>query len=123
VRFLLAALIQAGPPTGRLVPIAPHAWAWISADDHSANGALLVGDRAAALVDPGLTPAHARALFQAVQGATRVPVRTVILTHWHPDHALGITCLGARSVEVIAHANAARAITERGTLVAKALTG
>jgi glyoxylase-like metal-dependent hydrolase (beta-lactamase superfamily II) len=118
---LLVVLLQVVPPTGRLVSIAPHAWAWISADDHSANGALFVGERAAAVVDPGLTPAHARALFAAARGVTRLPVRTVILTHWHPDHALGITCFGSRSFEVVAHATAARAIAERGAAIAKAI--
>jgi glyoxylase-like metal-dependent hydrolase (beta-lactamase superfamily II) len=120
--FLFAILLQpAGPPTGRLVAIAPHAWAWISADDHSANGALLVGDRAALVVDPGLTPALARGFLAAARGVTRVPIRTAVLTHWHPDHSLGITCFRARSLEVIAHANAARAIEQRGAAVAKAL--
>jgi glyoxylase-like metal-dependent hydrolase (beta-lactamase superfamily II) len=118
---LLFLLLQASPPAGRLVSIAPHAWAWISADDHSANGALLVGERAAAVVDPGLTPAHARAFFEAVRSATTIPVRTVILTHWHPDHALGITCFGSRSFEVIAHARATRAIAERGAAIAQAI--
>lgn len=73
-----------------------HVWAWISSDDHSANGALFAGDNSALVVDPGLTPAHARSFLEAARRATTAPIRYVVTTHWHPDHALGISCLGDR---------------------------
>ena len=111
----------AGQPAGRLVAIAPHSWAWISADDHSANGAVIVGDRAAVVVDPGLTPSKARELLAAARGVTTVPVRYVVLTHWHPDHALGVSCLGATPFRVIAHPNARLALARNGGQVALAI--
>ncbi len=121
--LLALATLGAGGPSGRLVPLAPHAWAWISGDDRSANGALIVGDRAALVVDPGLTPALARSFLTAVRGVTALPIRFVVLTHWHPDHALGMACFGKRPFTVIAHENAVRALRERGAQVAKAMAG
>jgi cyclase len=128
IRAGLAALLltATGPPAappGRLVPLAPHAWAWISGDDRSANGAIFAGDSAALVVDPGLTPALARELLARAARVTGRPVRYVVLTHWHPDHALGVTCLPDREVTVWSSPSAQAALAERAGAVARSLAG
>jgi glyoxylase-like metal-dependent hydrolase (beta-lactamase superfamily II) len=105
---------------GQLVKIAPRAWAWIASIDGSSNSALFVGDSAAVIVDPGVNPAVARAFLAAAGEVTDRPIRYAVLTHWHPDHALGVTCLANRGFTVLAHGATGRALAERGAQVAKA---
>ena len=118
VAFLAGGSPRAGDP---MVRVAPHAWAWISPDDRSANGAVLVGDSIALAVDPGMTPALARRFLARAAAVAGRPVRYVVLTHWHPDHALGITCLAGRRPIVVAQDNARRALIERAAAVAVAM--
>ena len=109
-------------PPGRLVQLSPHAWAWISGDDRSANGAIFAGDSAALVVDPGLTPALARELLATAERVSGRRVRAVVLTHWHPDHALGITCLDRGDLPVYASPSARAALAERAAGAAKAIS-
>ena len=103
----------AGVPTDELVSVGPRTWAWISSDEASANGALFVGDDAALVVDPGATPRIAERFLEAVAEVTDKPVRTVILTHWHPDHALGAVALEGRDFELISSGAARATMAER----------
>ncbi|MFQ5690961.1 MAG: MBL fold metallo-hydrolase [Gemmatimonadota bacterium] len=103
-----------------LVKIAPHAWAWIATDERSSNSALFVGDSIALVVDPGLTPGVAREFLAAVRTVTDRPVRYAVLTHWHPDHALGVTCMRGRPFTVVSHPWTRRVLAERGARVAVA---
>jgi len=116
---LAAELRSAGrpvrPPTrGGLVRLTPRAWAWVARHERSSNGALFVGDTAALVVDPGLTPGTAREFLAAVHAVTAIPVRYVVLTHWHPDHALGVACLTPRPFRVLAHPLNRRRFAEGG---------
>ena len=72
---------EAQPAPGRLVKLAPHAWAWISTIDGSSNSALFVGASAALIVDPGVNPAVARAFLAATREVTDRPIRFAVLTH------------------------------------------
>jgi cyclase len=54
-----------------------------------ANAVVIVGDGGVAVVDPGAGPAEGRVLRAAVRTVTDLPVRYVIDTHFHFDHALG----------------------------------
>lgn len=62
---------------------------------------LVVGTESALLVDAGATPEQGRLLRERAAEVTPLPVSTVVLTHWHYDHALGLAGVGARSA--IAH--------------------
>jgi YVTN family beta-propeller protein len=120
-------VLPAAAAAQQLRPLAPHAWSWIATDARSSNSAVFVGDSIALVVDPGLTPAVAREFLAAVRALTDVPVRYAVLTHWHPDHALGITCLADRGVTVVAHGKTRRALAEgaaqaAGRLAAQAPT-
>lgn len=110
-----------GGAADHMVRLSPHAWAWIAADDRSSNSALIVGDSGALVVDPGLTPGVVREFLAAVRSVTDRPVRYVVLTHWHPDHALGITCLADRFATIVAHPATRRALADHGAQVAAQL--
>ncbi len=52
----------------------------------------IVGRERATIIDPGPDdPAHLEALVEAVSGCRTV---TLVVTHWHPDHAGGAERLG-----------------------------
>jgi cyclase len=54
-----------------------------------ANSVLIEGEEEALLVDSGAGPNEARALRKAVETLTKKPIRYVVDTHFHFDHALG----------------------------------
>ena len=73
------------------------------ATSYGSNATAVAGKSGVLLVDPFITPAHARLLERAVRAMTPVPVRFVLLTHHHTDHALGAGYFAAAGTEVIAH--------------------
>ena len=86
---------------------------------YGANGAAVIGREAVLLVDPFIAPAHARLAEAALRKATSLPIRHVVLTHHHTDHALGAGYFAAAGVEVIAHESCRRRMAaEHGGLVA-----
>ncbi len=106
----------AQPETG-LVKMTGRTYAWIARDDRSSNSALFVGDTAALVVDPGLTPAVAREFLTAVHAVTDKPVRWAVLTHWHPDHSFGALCLQDEAFELVAHPETRRLLAERAAQI------
>lgn len=68
------------------------------------------GDRETLLVDPFIAPAHARLAREAVARAGLPPVRHVVLTHHHTDHALGAGLLAREGATVVAHRRCAEAM-------------
>ncbi|HRI52775.1 MAG TPA: MBL fold metallo-hydrolase, partial [Pseudomonadota bacterium] len=84
----------------------------MSDEAHSANGALFVGRDAALIVDPGLTPLHARRFLAAARQVTDRPLRFIVLTHAHPDHSLGAVCLEETGARLVAHPRTRRGLAE-----------
>ncbi|MGQ0550226.1 MAG: MBL fold metallo-hydrolase [Armatimonadota bacterium] len=76
---------------------------------YGTNCSAIIGGDGVILVDPLIAPAHARLVEQAVRSRTTAPVRFVVLTHHHTDHALGSSWFARQGVAVIAH----RACAER----------
>lgn len=68
-----------------------------------ANATAVYGDGAVLLVDPFIAPAHARLLEAAIHERTKAPIRFVVLTHHHTDHALGAAYFARKGAVVAAH--------------------
>jgi glyoxylase-like metal-dependent hydrolase (beta-lactamase superfamily II) len=66
------------------------------------NIAVLTGSDGKLFVDAGIT-ASRRRILEAAEGLGRDPIRHLINTHWHFDHADGNTWLNGEGVAIIAH--------------------
>jgi cyclase len=73
------------------------------ASSYGANCTAILGSGATLLVDPLIAPAHARLVEEALVARSAPPVRYVVLTHHHTDHALGSSWFARRGAAVIAH--------------------
>ena len=73
------------------------------ATSYGANCTAIVGREAVLLVDPFIAPVFARLVEERLREVSQAPVRHVLLTHHHTDHALGAGWFASRGVEVIAH--------------------
>ncbi|MBV9880337.1 MAG: MBL fold metallo-hydrolase [Gemmatirosa sp.] len=76
-------LQQVGDGVYALVRRDPEAFA------NNANSLIVVGDRDVIVVDAQFTRAATLETLAAIRGLTRKPVRYVVDTHWHDDHAAG----------------------------------
>jgi cyclase len=72
-----------------------------------ANSPIIVTDTEAIVIDSEITPAAARALVADLKAITDKPVRYVIDSHYHYDHAHG-NQIFAPEVQVIGHENTRR---------------
>ncbi len=75
------------------------------------NVSLIVGQEKALLVDTGSSPDEGAAIRQAVASATDRPLATIVLTHAHWDHVLGLAAFPG--VEIIAHESFPEAVNCR----------
>ena len=55
------------------------------------------------LVDPLIAPAYARLVEAALHARTAAPLRAVVLTHHHTDHALGSSWFARQGIPIVAH--------------------
>jgi glyoxylase-like metal-dependent hydrolase (beta-lactamase superfamily II) len=78
-----------------------------------ANSVFVVTDRDVIVVDDHITPAAARALMAEVGRVTRLPIRYVVNTHWHYDHASGNSAFGPE-VEILSHPATRARLIESG---------
>ncbi len=72
-----------------------------------ANSPVIVTDDEALVIDSQITPAAARALVADLKTVTPKPVRYVVDSHYHYDHAFGNQIFGPE-VQVIGHDNTRR---------------
>jgi len=79
-----------------------------------ANSAVVVGERCAAVIDPGGSIAFAQRLRQALAMVTRKPVCAVINTHVHPDHLLGNPVFAETGTAFYGHAGLPASLAQRG---------
>jgi quinoprotein relay system zinc metallohydrolase 2 len=79
-----------------------------------ANSAVVVGERCAAVIDPGGSLAFAQRLRQAMTQVTHKPVCAVINSHVHPDHLLGNPAFVEPGAEFYGHAGLPASLAVRG---------
>ena len=68
------------------------------------NIAVLTGSDGKVFIDAGITASRPR-ILKAANSLSRDPIRHLINTHWHFDHADGNTWLNAEGAAIIAHEN------------------
>lgn len=73
------------------------------ATSYGANCVGVLGSDAVVLVDPLIAPEHARLIDAALRERTSAPVRFVVLTHHHTDHALGASYFAAQGAVLVSH--------------------
>lgn len=83
-------------------------------DGRIANLGVIVGDQGVAVIDAGVSRAEAQALYVAIRRLTDRPVAHLVLTHMHPDHALGAPVMAEAGAIVWAHAALPTALQARG---------
>jgi cyclase len=69
-------------------------YAYISDNDASANSTFLVGDNGILVVDTGLNAVEGGKLLGAIRRISKLPVKYVVNTHYHPDHQGGNSVVG-----------------------------
>ena len=84
-------------------------WVWTLGGDrietsYGANCTAVIGRDFVLVVDPFIVPAFAKLVEDALRDRTTLPVRFVVLTHHHTDHALGASWFARRGATVVAHA-------------------
>lgn len=77
------------------------------------NSIFIIGLDGVAVIDPGGSVQNGHRLLDAIRATTTLPVRWVILTHIHPDHAAAASVF-PNDVEIIAHQHYPRALAQRG---------
>ena len=77
------------------------------------NIAFVVGDSAVAVIDSGSARWMGEAVLRSIRAVTDLPVTHAIVTHMHPDHALGARVLAAAGAKVVGHAALDRALADR----------
>ena len=87
-----------------------------------ANLGFVIGERSVAVIDAGLTRGVAERLWRSIRERTALPVSHVILTHMHPDHALGAGLFAEAGAKVVAHPKTERALSTRAANYMESLT-
>lgn len=69
------------------------------------TGTIIVNDDHVVVVDGGGSPLHAERVIAAIRSVTTLPVRYLVVSHWHGDHNLGAHRYVATwpDVTIIAH--------------------
>jgi len=75
------------------------------------NIAVLTGDDGKLLVDAGITASRKR-LMEALDALSNDPIKHLINTHWHFDHADGNTWLNSQGATITAQENTAKYLSK-----------
>lgn len=73
-----------------------------AAEGLGANSGFVVGNDAVLVIDSRYTPGLANELLAAIRSVTDTPVKYVVNTHYHPDHAWGNMVFKAQGAVIVA---------------------
>jgi cyclase len=99
-----------GPPQLTLVPVKDNIY--MIRNMGAGNITMLVGQKYVILIDAKFPNDH-DGIMKIIGGVTKLPVRYVINTHMHPDHAGGNPAMQMIGADVIASENGRRIMAER----------
>lgn len=106
---VLTSIAQAAPL--KLLPVAPNIWfvqgeAALGTPENRnfiSNAGVVVTPAGVVVIDALGSPAAAESLLEAIRAVTPLPVRYVVLTHYHADHIYGLQVFKGRGATIIAH--------------------
>lgn len=78
------------------------------------NTGFIVGAESVLVIDTGPTMKYAEEMIGAIRKITDKPIRTVIITHHHPDHAFGLKAFKKINANVLMHPGARRMLAREG---------
>lgn len=117
---LLAALPQTAFAQGGLAKIADNVYAYVDVKNASpsnsfgANAGVIVGTKGAVVVDTLISAKEAMRLLTDLRAVTDKPVKYVIDTHSHLDHALGNCVFEDLGAAIVAHSGTEREMRAAG---------
>jgi glyoxylase-like metal-dependent hydrolase (beta-lactamase superfamily II) len=93
--------------------LSEHCWAYTTEGDP--NSGVIIGDRFILVSDATATPAMARDLIAKIRTVSNLPIKYVLLTHYHAVRVLGAYAYAAEgATEIIASQGTLELIRERG---------
>ena len=93
--------------------LSAHCWAYTAEGDP--NSGVIIGDKFIMVSDATATPAMAQDLIERIRQVSSLPIKYVLLTHYHAVRVLGASAyLAEGATEVIASQGTYELIVERG---------
>jgi len=93
--------------------LSAHCWAYTAEGDP--NSGVIIGDRFILVSDATATPVLAQDLIRRIRAVSQLPIKYVLLTHYHAVRVLGAYAFAAEgATEIIASQGTLELIRERG---------
>lgn len=110
--WLLALAVVLGPisASAQTKQLGADLYAYISDNDASANSTFLIGDSEILVVDTGLNAIEGAKLLAAIRQISKLPVKFIVNTHYHPDHQGGNLTVGPDATVISTDYTRARTI-------------
>lgn len=117
---VIALLPQAAFAQGGLTKVADSVYAYVDvknaspANSFGANAGVIVGTKGAVVIDTLISAKEGRRLLGDIRAVTDKPVKYVVNTHSHLDHALGNCVFEDLGATIVAHSGTTREIRAVG---------
>ena len=106
----LAVVIGSVSASSQTKQLGADLYAYISDNDASANSTFLIGDSEILVVDTGLNATEGAKLLGAIRQISKLPVKFIVNTHYHPDHQGGNVTVGRDATVISTDYTRARTI-------------